>query len=175
MAASKSWLDVPSDSDFSIHNLPFGVFSDGSNPRRRCATILGDTVIDLSLLAEAGLLDDANVDDGDDAATLIDFHSVFDQPTLNAFLGHRKPVWLAVRRRLQSLLRDDDDGNDQQEDNNNNNNNADGRLRGNPNLQRAAFHPVERVRLHLPLHVGDYTDFYSSREHATNGTCVRLS
>jgi len=153
----KSWLDVPTNSDFSIHNLPFGVFSekDNSNGKpRRCATIVGNTVIDLSVLAEAGLLDSSNDDNC--------CHSVFDQPTLNAFLGHTKPVWLAVRRRLQSLLMYDDDDATAVA--------ADDRLRRNPNLQRAAFHPVDRVQLHLPLDVGDYTDFYSSREHATNGT-----
>lgn len=158
----KAWLPVPFDSDFSIHNLPFGVFSfrksfqsNESHSQvtsvpvvpRRCGTILGDTVIDLSVLEEAGLFDNDKIP-GLCA-------NVFHQSTLNVFLEqHTKPVWLAFRCQLQSLLRDGG---------------TDERLRKNPQLQKAAFHNVNSVQLHMPITIGDYTDFYASRDHATNG------
>jgi len=152
----KSWLEIPNDSDFSIHNLPFGVFSSVIVPsqehaQRRCATILGDTVVDLSVLEEAGLFADI-------AGLQC---NLFGQSTLNCFLAHPKPVWLAVRQRLMDLFACDDD---------NDNISSDDRIRNNENLQKAAFYSVQKVQLHLPVAVGDYTDFYSSREHATNGT-----
>ena len=169
LKVSSSWLSIPGDSDFSLANLPFGVFSSissssssstnstgvvllcGSDGRdARCGTILGDTVIDLSVLEEAGLFQDITGLDQD--------AHVFAQSTLNSFLGHSKPVWLAVRQRLIDLFGVE----------------GDDRVRSNPNLQTAAFHAVQRVRLHLPVEIGDYTDFYSSREHATNvGTMFR--
>jgi fumarylacetoacetase len=143
-----SWLSIPEDSDFSIHNLPFGVFSvKGHSPR--CATILGDTVIDLSVLEEAGIFADIP---GLDA-------NVFGQSTLNDFIAHPKPVWLNVRQRLTDLFSSDG---------------ALDSVRNNANLQTAAFHSIAAVQLHLPVAIGDYTDFYASREHATNlGTIFR--
>ena len=144
-----SWLSVPKDSDFSIGNLPLGVFSPSSAQTPRCATILGDTVIDLSVLEEAELFHDIP---GLAANT-------FDQPTLNAFIEHPSTVWNLVRQRLTDLLTADG---------------AMDTLRTNENLQNAAFYNVSAVQLHLPIQVGDYTDFYSSREHATNvGTMFR--
>jgi Fumarylacetoacetase N-terminal len=101
-------VPVPADSDFSLHNLPFGVFSTPSADddrhgrlRRRCATRLGDTVIDLSALEAAGLLDDI---------LLLDHHGyyVFCGAThLNRFLELPKSKWLAVRQRLQELFNAD--------------------------------------------------------------------
>lgn len=154
-----SWLSIPSESDFSIYNLPFGVFSVPTEPglRLRCATILGNTVIDLAVLEEAGLfLDIPGLD-----------CNVFDQTTLNAFIAHPKPVWLQVRQRLMDLFSiaaitetssyEDKDA-----------------VKMNSNLQAASFHTVDSVTLHMPVQVGDYTDFYASREHATNvGTMFR--
>lgn len=143
-----SWLPVPEASDFSLQNLPYGVFSPtGRTTRRRCATVIGETVLDLSLLEEAGLFDDITVT------------SIFRGDTLNPFLESQPSVWRQVRNRLIDLLDDESD---------------DMRLRANENLQKAAFHMIGDVTLHLPIKIGDYTDFYSSREHATNvGTMFR--
>jgi len=152
-AAAASWVPgVSEDSDFSLSNLPFGVFSrngDGRGPR--CATRLGDTVVDLSVLEEAGLFVDVPGLAG----------NVFCRETLNAFVEHPRPVWLAVRLRLLALFSIEDEG-------------GDARLRSNPDLQKASFVSTSDATLHLPVEVGDYTDFYSSREHATNvGTMFR--
>jgi len=152
---TQSWIDIPDDSDFSLANLPWGVFSvthqnQNQNQAPRCATILGDTVVDLSVLEDAGLFQDIR---GLKANTL-------NQPTLNAFSLHSHKVWKAVRQRLTDLFRDDNQG--------------DSFVRYHSALRAAALRNVHDVTLHLPVEIQDYTDFYSSREHATNvGTMFR--
>lgn len=154
-APPSSWLNVAPTSDFSLANLPFGICSFPAlhQPRPRCCTILGNHVIDLSLLAEAGLF---NGIDGLNSAS-----SVFAQSTLNAFMALSRSIWTAVRVRLFSLLVSAVDGGDT---------NCNSALSSNAALRAAAIHPVSEVKMHLPAEIGDYTDFYSSREHATNGT-----
>jgi len=138
-----SWLSIPQDSDFSLQNLPFGVFSPSPSSAPRCATILGDTVVDLSALEEAGLFEDIpNLS-----------ANVFNQPTLNAFIEHPRPVWILLRQRLVDLFTVHGPVD---------------KLRTNENLQKTAFFSASSVSMKLPLNIGDYTDFYSSREHATN-------
>lgn len=158
-APPSSWLNVAPTSDFSLANLPFGICSFPAlhQPRPRCCTILGNHVIDLSLLAEAGLFDGI---DGLNSAS-----SVFAQSTLNAFMALSRSIWTAVRVRLFSLLVSAVDGGDT---------NCNSALSSNAALRAAAIHPVSEVKMHLPAEIGDYTDFYSSREHATNGTQVQI-
>jgi len=136
-----SWIPVPEKSEFSLQNLPYGVFSLTGRTDRRCGTIVGETVLDLSLLEEAGLFDDVAPP------------GIFREKLLNSFLECRPDVWRSVRNRLVDLLVEKG---------------GDTRLMNNENLQSVAFHSLKGVKLHLPIQVGDYTDFYSSREHATN-------
>lgn len=69
---------------------------------------------------------------------------VFENDFLNDFIALGKEKTMAVRKHLQLLLKD---------------------LK---NLPRTAFHTDDSVALHLPIRIGDYTDFYSSEQHATN-------
>jgi len=78
---------------------------------------------------------------------LIDEKNVFDQPTLNDFIKLGKPVTSEVRLRLQNTLTD---------------------LSSPIREMTSLFIPMDEVVMHLPVHIGDYTDFYSSIEHATN-------
>lgn len=137
--ALKSWIEVDKESDFPVQNIPFGIFSQG-NCAPRAATRIGNSVIDLTALAELGYLGGTGAE-----------ASVFDQPRLNAFIELGKPVWKSVRSRLIELFSE---------------NNAE--LRNNLTARNAILHRAEAVTMHLPVHVGDYTDFYSSIEHATN-------
>lgn len=146
---SSGWISVPEDSDFSLKNIPLGVFSPQELTRPRCATRIGDTVIDLSVLEEAGLFDDIP---GLSA-------NVFCQETLNAFMEHPRPVWIAFRQRLLDLFQQTGDGSSSSYST---------ALSSNAALRAAAFYDASKVTLNLPIQVGDYTDFYSSREHATN-------
>ena len=86
----RSWIETANDpeSPFPLNNLPFGVFSAGDAPR--CATAIGDKVLDLAALQKAGLLPDHG----------------FDEPALNTFMGEGKQAWSEVREKLTDLLRD---------------------------------------------------------------------
>jgi fumarylacetoacetase len=132
-------FEVPPGSDFPLENLPYGVFRHGAGSPR-VGIAIGAHVLDLAEVAAAGLL----------ANALPDAEATFTAGTLNAFLGHGRPVWLATRRRITELLSE-----------------------GNLELARAglndtAFVPQAEVELLLPIAPGDYIDFYSSIEHATN-------
>jgi fumarylacetoacetase len=143
-AKMKSWVTVNDESHFSIGNIPFGVFSTaGGAPR--CASAIGNFAIDLGVLYQAGLFSDVGLKS-----------NVFEHQELNAFMEHDRGVWRAVRQRIMNLLSDPALSN------------ADSRLRENQNLQQSALIPLEKVQMHLPARITEYTDFYSSREHATN-------
>jgi len=146
--ALKSWIQVEKNSDFSIQNIPFGIFSvpstrDGKTKDKsaRAATRIGDHVIDLAGLAELGYFDGLKIDD----------FAVFNQSTLNDFIGLGKPIWRAVRDRLSDLF-----------------NAENATLRDNKEAKAKILHKIDEVEMLLPVAIGDYTDFYSSIEHATN-------
>lgn len=143
--ALSSWIAVSSDSDFPIQNIPFGVFKTAEKSPR-VATIIGDTVIDLEELAKRGYFSDLEVDT-----------TVFSQSYINDFMALGKKATRAVRDRISDLF----------EKNNT-------ELAGNTQVLANVLHNKKEVELLLPVRVGDYTDFYSSREHATNvGTMFR--
>ncbi len=133
------------ETDFPIQNLPYGVVSSaGRGPR--CAVAIGDQVLDLAAIEEAGLIDAGAG------------RPVFDQPVLNDFMGLGKAAWSAMRARLTDLLGDG----------------GDSALKDNADLRRTALLPLADVRPRLPVRIGDYTDFYSSYQHAFNvGTMFR--
>ena len=124
-------IDVPAGSDFTLANLPIGIFSTpGSSPRAGMA--VGDQILDLAALATTGCFDF-------DVSTL-------SQSTLNAFISLGKRITTRARSQVQDWLRDP---------------------AGSP-LTPEHFVTRHATTLHLPIQIGDYTDFYSSREHATN-------
>lgn len=140
-----SWIEVPADSDFPIQNIPFGICSTNDRAPRPC-TRIGDHVVDLQVLAHADLLNDLGIDT-----------AVFSAPVLNPLIKHGKTAVRQLRHRLIELFRA-----------------GNGFLQERTNTVKAAVLPLSDVTMHLPVEVGDYTDFYSSREHATNvGTMFR--
>ncbi len=145
--ALRSFIDVPAGSDFPIQNLPYGVFSPSEEDEPRIGIAIGDYVLDLFELEEHGLFDGPEL-----GATF-----VFSQPTLNGLMSMGPAAWREARETVSRLLRHNES-----------------RLRDDGNLRDVALHPREAVRMHLPCDIGDYTDFYSSKEHATNvGTMFR--
>ncbi len=139
-----SFIDIKADSDFSIHNLPYGIFSDTKDSARRAGVAIGNQVLDLSVLESEGLLS-------------LNGGPYFDQPTLNAFIDSGRDNWTQARTTIQTLLSSD---------------NSD--LRNNADLQKKALFKQADVTMHLPVQVPGFTDFYSSKEHATNvGTMFR--
>ena len=141
----KSWVEVKKGSDFPIQNLPFGVFKT-SGTSARAGVAIGEHILDLSAVANAGLMDGINFD-----------KKVLAQKNLNDFIALGKPITNAVRERVSDLLNEKND-----------------ELKSKPELQKEAFVKQREAQMLLPVHIPNYTDFYSSREHATNvGTMFR--
>lgn len=131
----KNWLNVSDFHDFSIHNLPYGVYNNQGN--HTICVAIGDHIIDFAAAADAGMFDNLSID-----------KSVFHDSLLNDFIATGKANWSAVRELLQQELTTENSV-----------------LHNNQNTILKDRLSAEMV---LPIHVGDYTDFYSSIEHATN-------
>lgn len=137
-----SWVHVSDDSDFSLQNLPYGVFSTtDSSPTIGVA--IGEYVLDLKALAQEQVFDDL----GFNVATL-------GEATLNAYGDLGRDVHSKVRRKLQQLL----DENTQLGD----------VLRDNEKRRERCLIPLDSVTMHLPVVVGDFTDFFIGIHHANN-------
>lgn len=141
----KSWVEVPANSDFSIQNIPFGIFkTDSLGPR--AATAIGTQVLDLMVLKQNGYFEGLDLPD-----------KIFALPTLNAFMELGKAKTRAVRNRISDLL---EEGNTE--------------LKNNAEVLKEAFFEQSEVEMCMPIQVPNYTDFYSSEQHAFNvGTMFR--
>ncbi len=140
-----SWITVDTNSDFPIQNLPFGIYSDNTVKNHACSAI-GNYAIDLYELANRGFFSKLNID-----------KAVFDKTYLNDFIELGKDMTRALRDRLSELL----DSSNQE-------------LQDNKEAFNHIFKLQSNIQLLLPVKVGDYTDFYSSIDHATNiGTMIR--
>ena len=138
----QSWVPVETTSDFPIQNLPYGVFTSTSQPDKHIGVAIGSHVLDLHVLASYGLFS---------ALPALQHGDVFKQPTLNAFMALPRAQWIEARKLLTHLLA-----------------NSTPTLRDNAHLRSLALVPLTSVTMHLPCVIGDYTDFYSSRNHAFN-------
>lgn len=140
-----SWIEIDANSDFPIQNLPFGIFR---TPDRdpRVGVAIGEYILDLCEVARR------------DFFNLIDLDpNVFHRPYLNDFIALGKPIWRAVRNRVSELLRNDNE-----------------EISGDRDLIHECLILQSDAEMLLPVKVGNYTDFYSSIEHATNvGTMFR--
>ncbi|WP_093026111.1 fumarylacetoacetase [Pustulibacterium marinum] len=142
----KSWVDIPADSDFTIYNIPFGIFKT-ADKQPRMGTAIGDYMIDLAYLASKGYFE------------MVSGRSIliFENRYLNDFIDLGKEVTTKFRERIIELLSEEND-----------------ELQNNAEDRENAFLPREEVTMLMPLDVRNYTDFYSSIEHATNvGTMFR--
>ena len=137
----KSFIKVSPESHFSIRNLPYGVFSPKAGGEPRVGTAIGDYVLDLSVLDDEGIFD----------RTLLGKDKVFSQPNLNAFMNKGHGIWKEVRLTLLNILDE-----------------TCSVLQDNNALMNSVLYKMSDVIMHLPVEIGDYTDFYSSKEHATN-------
>lgn len=140
----KSWVESANkpDQDFPIQNLPFGVFTSTNQSQPHVGVAIGDAILDLAVVAKEGLI------------TCSD-NSVFNSPSLNAFIELGAATWSDVRAQVSDLLRADN-----------------AVLRDNAELRHQALVAQSAARMLLPVKIGGYTDFYSSKEHATNVGCM---
>ncbi|UOG76954.1 fumarylacetoacetase [Hymenobacter tibetensis] len=146
--ALRSWIDIPPTSDFPIQNLPFGVFeTDERGPHLGVA--IGEYVLDLYAVAQFGFFSDLDLGPK--------MPKVFRRRTLNQFIALGRPAWRAVRQRVSELLRHDNDA-----------------LSSSLEVMRECLVRQSEARMLRPIKPQNYTDFYSSIEHATNvGTMFR--
>ncbi len=135
----KSWVHIPKNSDFPIQNIPFGVFL----TREDIITIgtrIGDTVVDLGAMHQLGYFDGIPLTE-----------DIFLQDTLNDFISDGKKTWRLVRNRINEVF---DIGNNS--------------LQNSEDHKSIILFSLDEIDMQLPVQIGDYTDFYSSKEHATN-------
>ena len=135
----KSWLEMPVDTDFPIQNIPFGVFLTKENVVT-VGTRIGDFAIDLGALQQLNYFKGIELTD-----------DMFLQDTLNDFISDGKKTWRLVRNRIADIF---DEKNP--------------KLRDNKKDKDIVIFKMKDVEMQLPVLIGDYTDFYSSKEHATN-------
>ncbi|CAM3710811.1 fumarylacetoacetase [Flavobacterium gelidilacus] len=135
----KSWIEVPKNSDFPIQNIPFGVFITKEDVIT-IGTRIGDCAIDMGALQQLGYFNGIDLTD-----------DMFMQDTLNDFISDGKKTWRLVRNRLAEIF-----------DENNSS------LRDNKKQRDVVIFKMDDIEMQLPVQIGDYTDFYSSKEHATN-------
>ncbi len=141
----KTWLPVPENSDFPIQNIPFGVFLTRDDIIT-IGTRIGDTAIDLGALHQLGYFEGIPLTE-----------DIFLQDTLNDFISDGKQTWRLVRNRISDVF---------------NIENKD--LQNNEDHKKVVLFSMDEIEMKLPVLIGDYTDFYSSKEHATNvGTMFR--
>ncbi len=136
----KSWIDITPNSDFPIQNLPFGIFSTSDAKKPRVGIAIGDKIIDTKVLHILGHIPNLpfQLDD-------------LETDSLNAIMKYGKKTMTDFRNRISELLRQDTS-----------------ELRDNANHIGQVLIDMKDATMHLPMKIGDYTDFYSSIEHATN-------
>ena len=135
----KTWIKVPENSDFPIQNIPYGVFITKEDVIT-IGTRIGNSAIDMGALQQLGYFDGIDLTD-----------DMFMQDTLNDFISDGKKTWQLVRNRLSDIF---DENNPT--------------LRDNLKQKDIVIFDIKDIEMLLPVQIGDYTDFYSSKEHATN-------
>jgi len=135
----KTWLDTPKDTDFPIQNIPFGVFLTRDDIIT-IGTRIGDYAIDLGALHQLGYFEGIPLTD-----------DIFLQDTLNDFISDGKKTWRLVRNRIADIFDAENS-----------------KLKENKDQRNTVLFTLDEIEMQLPVHVGDYTDFYSSKEHASN-------
>lgn len=141
----KTWLDTSKNTDFPIQNIPFGVFLTRDDVIT-IGTRIGDYAIDLGALHQLGYFEGIPLTD-----------DIFLQDTLNDFIADGRKTWRLVRNRISEIF---EEGNK--------------KLYDNTKHREVVIFKMEEIEMQLPVQIGDYTDFYSSIEHATNvGTMFR--
>lgn len=139
----ESWINVPDHSDFPIQNLPFGIYSTNSKSAR-VGVAIGEEILDLKSLFELGYLNDLGFEASD-----------FDNCVLNSMIKKGKNVNRELRNRISNLL-----------------SSSNLELQKNESDKLQVLDKQDEAQMHLPVQIGDYTDFYSSEQHAYNVGCM---
>ncbi len=142
--SNKSWISIAANSDFSIQNIPFGISL--VNNEYKVVSAIGEMVIDISSLNKLGYLKSIDIP-----------QQVLENKFLNDLISLGKSKTNALRERIADLM---------------NVNNTE--LQNNDSHKNSVLIDSTKVQMCLPVRIENYTDFYSSIEHATNvGTMFR--
>lgn len=133
----RSFIDIKKESDFTLDNIPLGVFENPKTKNPHICSAIGEYVLDLKNLEESGLINFGE--------------KLFGSPVLNDFMSSGNEIRIKTRNRIRDLLSE---------------NNFE--LQGNEEIRKNVFFRQKEIKMLMPVNIGDYTDFYSSREHATN-------
>jgi fumarylacetoacetase len=145
--------EVSPDRDFSLENIPFGIISTKEIPTPHAAVAIGKYTLDLEAFSKQPSFHEELF------PFLRDQHDVFSQPTLNAFAALGRVIHRQVRETLQDCFTHDSEAN---------------RLFLQASETTRLLWPLDEVTMHLPMQIGDYTDFYAGVVHATHvGTMFR--
>lgn len=136
----ESWIEIPESCDFPLENLPYGI-AKLSNEKAVAVTRIGDTIIDLQSLSALNVFSDLKIANAD----------IFNQPVLNNFIELGKDLHVKVRERLQEIFGIGSNNTELTE-----------------KIKQYSLYAADGVKMLMPVKVTDYTDFYSSIEHATN-------
>lgn len=148
-----SFIHYDTSSHFPIQNIPFGVFYPKLDHTKtpRCGTRIGDFAVDLAYFEKKGLFN-GELFSGLSGQGI----TVFDQPSLNKFMGLERKYWSEARKTIQNHL------------------SSDSELKNDMETRNYAFYHINDVIMCLPAQIGDYTDFFSSKNHAYNlGVMIR--
>ncbi|MCW9706968.1 fumarylacetoacetase [Fodinibius salsisoli] len=136
-----SFIEIQDQSHFPIQNLPYGVAQPVDGGPSFICTAIGEFVVNLAELENRGFFDGPELQEV----------TVFQEQRLNSFVALGPAAWTEARSKISHLLRSDT-----------------ATLRDNHELREEVLIPMREVTMKLPVDVGDYTDFYSSEQHATN-------
>jgi len=135
----RSWVtSANGHADFPIQNLPVGIFAPAGDERARAGVAIGDHILDLAAAHRAGVF----AGEAGRAAAL-----AADAATLNAVMAAGPAARVALRARLSALLHEG------------------AAERG---VLEPLLHDAAGCTLHVPVAIGDYTDFYAGIHHALN-------
>ena len=137
----RTWVPIDAESEFPIQNIPFGIFKPENRINARAGTRIGDYVIDLAAIADKGYFREEGIESS----------KVFSSDNLNGFMELGRPVWRAVRGKISEIFQYENE-----------------EFWNTPDFRDAVLFNADEVEMLMPVQVGDYTDFNSSIEHATN-------
>jgi len=135
-----SFIPISALSDFTLDNLPYGVFSTEQDPKHRIGVAIGDSILDLSKIKHLFK-----------GPYMASHQESLSKETLNHFMGLSHAHWKETRETIRSLVDVENT-----------------LLRDDVDLKSECIIPMNTATMHLPASIGDYTDFYSSINHATN-------
>ena len=143
-----SWISTDERPEFSLQNLPYGVFSTRDDPNHRIGVAIGNYVLDLKVLEHKQTFQGLAFDT-----------TSLEQTTLNQYAGLGRKAHRKLRNFLQELLSSDTS--------------SGAALRDNHELRTRTLISMNDAEMHLPMDIGDYTDFFTSPYHAQNVSLVQ--